>query len=62
MMAGKKIQVTERISLEFRAEAVKLTNTPALRNPNGSFGTPAFGTITGAFDSRVYELVEKVHF
>jgi hypothetical protein len=62
VMLGKTFTLTERVSTEFRAEAFNLTNTPALGNPNGSFGTTAFGTITTAFDPRVFELVLKLHF
>ncbi|MCX6593537.1 MAG: TonB-dependent receptor [Acidobacteria bacterium] len=62
LMVGKSFAVTEHLRAEFRAEAFNSTNTPQLGNPNGSFGTAAFGTITSAFDPRVYELVLKVHF
>ena len=33
-----------------------------LGQPNGSFGTAAFGSITTALDPRVFELAMKVHF
>ncbi|MCX6596742.1 MAG: TonB-dependent receptor, partial [Acidobacteria bacterium] len=62
LMVGKSFAVTERLRAEFRAEAFNSTNTPQLGNPNGAFGTPAFGTMTTAFDPRVYELVLKIHF
>jgi hypothetical protein len=43
--------------LEFRAEFFNLTNTPAFSQPNGSFGSPAFGTITSTTtDPRVVQL------
>lgn len=32
------------------------------RQPNGNFGTVAFGTMTAAHDPRVFELVLKLHF
>jgi hypothetical protein len=48
--------------LELRAEIFNATNTPVLGNPNGVFGTPAFGTITSAGDPRVTQLAVKVHF
>ena len=54
--------ITERVQTEFRTEVFNLTNTPPLGNPNGSFGTAAFGTITSALDPRVFELVLKLHF
>ncbi|MBS1828916.1 MAG: TonB-dependent receptor [Acidobacteria bacterium] len=62
LMLGKTFTITERLRLEFRAEAFNLTNTPPLGNPNGSFGNVAFGTITTALDPRVFEFVTKVHF
>lgn len=62
LMAGKTFAVTERLRTEFRAEAFNLTNTPSLGNPNGNYGTVAFGSITRAYDPRVFELVLKLHF
>lgn len=62
VMLGKTFQITERLRTEFRAEAFNATNTPPLGNPNVSFGTAAFGTITTALDPRVYEFVLKVQF
>jgi hypothetical protein len=63
LMIGKLIRITERWNAELRAEAFNATNTPALANPNGNFGTAAFGTITStAADPRVFELVVKLSF
>lgn len=62
LMLGKTFRVTERASLEFRAEAFNVTNTPGLNDPNGSFGSAAFGTITSAGNPRDYEFVLKAHF
>lgn len=62
LMIGKQFPLREQVRLELRAEAFNLTNTPPLTNPNGSFGTPAFGTIPSALDPRVFELVAKIHF
>jgi hypothetical protein len=62
VMLGKTFPVSERVRMEFRAEAFNVLNTPPLGNPNGSLGNPAFGTITTALDPRVYELVVKLHF
>lgn len=62
LMAGKSFAVWERMRLEFRMEAFNVLNTPPLGNPNGSFGTAAFGSITTALDPRVFEAVVKLQF
>ncbi len=62
VMAGKTFAITERVRVEFRAEAFNVTNTPPLGNPNGSFGNAAFGSITTALDPRVFEFVVKLQF
>ena len=62
LMIGKTFNLTDRLRTELRVEAFNVTNTPPLGNPNGSFGTAAFGSITTALDPRVFEIVLKVHF
>jgi hypothetical protein len=62
LMIGKTFRITERWSLEFRAEAFNVSNTPPLNDPSGSFGSAAFGTITSAGNPRDFEFVVKVHF
>jgi len=62
VMVGKTFAITERVRMEFRAEAFNVLNTPPLGNPNGSFGNTAFGSITTALDPRVFELVVKLQF
>jgi hypothetical protein len=37
----RRFNVTERVNLQFRAEALNLTNTPALANPNATASTPS---------------------
>ena len=61
-MAGRTFHITERLQTELRAEAFNVLNTPPLANPNGSFGTTAFGTISSAGDPRVFELAMKIRF
>jgi len=62
LMIGKTFPITERVSLEFRAEAFNVSNTPPLGDPNGIFGSPAFGSITSAGNPRDFEFVGKIHF
>jgi hypothetical protein len=62
MMIGKTFRITERVNFEFRAEAFNMTNTPAFGDPNGSFGSAAFGTITTAGTPRDFEFAGKIHF
>jgi len=62
LMLGKTFRVAERASLEFRAEVFNVTNTPPLNDPNGSFGSPAFGTIGSAGNPRDFEFALKAHF
>jgi len=37
----RRFVITEKIDLQFRGEAINLTNTPALSNPNATVTTPA---------------------
>ncbi len=62
VMIGKTFRLRERLSLEFRAEAFNVSNTPPLSDPNGIFGNPAFGSIISAGNPRDFEFVLKVHF
>ena len=62
LMLGKTFRLTERVKLDFRAEAFNITNTPPLNDPNGSFGSAAFGSITSAGNPRDFEFAAKVHF
>ena len=51
-----------RVNLEFRTEAFNVSNTPPLNDPNGSFGSAAFGSITSAGNPRDFEFTGKVRF
>jgi hypothetical protein len=62
LMIGKTFRVTEKVNAEFRAEVFNVSNTPPLNDPNGSFGSAAFGSITSAGNPRVFEFVGKVRF
>ena len=58
----KRTYFSDRINLEFRAEAFNLTNTPPLGAPITVLGTPGFGSITSAGDPRVIQFAVKVNF
>jgi hypothetical protein len=58
----KRTDLTENTTIEFRTEIFNLTNTPPLGNPNTSFGSAAFGTITSAGDPRVIQFGLKLNF
>lgn len=58
----KRGKLSEKTTLEFRAEIFDLTNTPAFAQPNGSFGTAAFGSITSTVtDPRVVQFALKLN-
>jgi hypothetical protein len=59
---SRRVPLAGTTSLELRAEAFNLLNTPPLGNPNGVAGTAAFGTITTAGDPRVVQLAAKYQF
>jgi hypothetical protein len=62
LMIGKTFPLRERLRLEVRAEVFNVSNTPPLNDPNGSFGSAAFGTITSAGNPRDFEFAMKMHF
>ena len=43
----KNVSITENTRLQIRGEAFNLSNTPAFGNPNATFNTPQFGSVTG---------------
>jgi hypothetical protein len=42
----RRFLITERVDLQFRAEAFNFTNTPIFNNPQGSITSGAFGEIS----------------
>jgi hypothetical protein len=58
----KAFKVTERFSLQFRAEAFNSTNTPAFGAPNAQAGSPAFGVIGSAGAPRNLQFGVKALF
>ena len=62
LMIGKTFRLTERLTFDFRAEVFNISNTPPLNDPNGSFGSAAFGSITSAGNPRDFEFAGKFRF
>jgi hypothetical protein len=62
LMIGKTFPIRERMNLELRAEAFNVSNTVPWNDPNGSFGSAAFGSITSAGNPRDFEFAAKLHF
>jgi hypothetical protein len=62
LMLSKTFQFTERVAMEFRAEAFNVSNTPPFADPNGSYGSTSFGTITSASNPRVFEFAARMKF
>jgi hypothetical protein len=58
----KRTNITERYSVDFRAEVFNLTNTPPLGAPNVVVGSAGFGSITSAGDPRVFQMALKFNF
>jgi Carboxypeptidase regulatory-like domain len=57
----KHTKLLEKTDLEFRAELFDVTNTPAFAQPNGSFGSAAFGSITNTTtDPRVAQFALRL--
>ncbi|HEX4164452.1 MAG TPA: TonB-dependent receptor [Bryobacteraceae bacterium] len=61
--AFKNFPIRERLNLQFRSEFFNFFNTPAFSNPNATFGTTAFGTITSTkHDNREIQFALKLIF
>jgi hypothetical protein len=57
----KHTHLPRNTDLEFRAELFDITNTPAFAQPNGSFGSAAFGSITATTtDPRVAQFALRL--
>ena len=57
----KNTKLFRETDLQFRAEMFNITNTPAFSQPNGSYGSTAFGSITSTTtDPRVVQLALRL--
>jgi hypothetical protein len=57
----KHTRLSEHTDVEFRAEVFNVTNSPGFAQPNGSFGTAAFGSITATVtDPRVAQFAVRI--
>jgi hypothetical protein len=54
--------LTERVNLQFRAEAFNLFNHPNFNLPDNFFPSPTFGRITSARDPRHIQFGLKLLF
>ena len=60
----KRVPVTERVRLEFRADATNLTNSVSFGAPTTDISSSIFGRIrnTTTSSSRKFQLAAKIHF
>ena len=58
----RNIKVTERFTLQVRAEGFSVVNTPQWNNPNTDINSSNFGFITGAGGNRQMQLGAKLIF
>ena len=59
----KHTAIGDRGDVELRGEVFNVTNTPGFAQPNGSFGSAAFGSISStATDPRVIQLGARISF
>ena len=60
--AREAASASATVSVELRADAFNLTNTPHFNNPNGAFGAATFGEINSSFGQRLVRFGARVMF
>ena len=65
----RRFQPTEKVSVQFRAEAFNISNTPHFNNPNSNIASSGFGIVTSMAntgrdgnDQRVFRLGLRIAF
>lgn len=58
----KNFALSERFNVQFRAEAFDALNRPNFQDPGNALGSPNFGVISAAKDSRSLQLGLKLNF
>jgi len=61
-MLSRVFTVTERLSIQFRAESFNIANHPNFDLPSQTFGVPGFGSITSAQAPRQNQFALKARF
>jgi hypothetical protein len=57
----KHTKIGDRVDVEFRGEVFDILNTPQFAQPNGSYGSAAFGSITSTVtDPRVVQFAIRI--
>jgi hypothetical protein len=62
LTVGRVFSVTERLKLDFSADAVNPFNFHRWSNPNMTLTNAAFGLVTGASDGRTLQINAALRF